>query len=104
MSAAMHGGRIGARCECGGAPGRKSARRGCAGEGTGRMRVHEDSDAVFEAAIRNGVLSADPASARYAGHYMYLFHDADGTAWFKHIDSRVSVTMSPQAKVSEPHA
>ena len=100
----MHGGSIRARCECGGAPGRKSARRVRDGEGTGGMRVHEDSDAVFEAAIRNGVLSADPASARYAGHYMYLFHDADGTAWFKHIDSRVSVTMAPQAKVSGPRA
>lgn len=59
----------------------------------GRIRVLEDSDAVFEAAIRNGVLSDDPASARYAGHYMYLFHDAHGTAWFKHRDSRVCVTM-----------
>ena len=66
------------------------------------MRVHEDSDAVFEAAIRNGVLSRNPASARYAGHYMYLFHDADGTAWFKHIDSRVSVTMASRASVPEP--
>ena len=63
----------------------------------GGVRVHEDSDAVFEAAIRNGVLSGDPASARYAGHYMYLFHDGEGTAWFKHRDSRVSVTMPPHA-------
>lgn len=64
----------------------------------GGVRVHENSDAVFEAAIRNGVLSGDPASARYAGHYMYLFHDAEGTAWFKHCDSRVSVTMPERGR------
>ena len=100
----MHGGRSRARCVRGGSAETKGPRRGRAGEATGRMRVHGDSDAVFEAAIRNGVLSADPASARYAGHYMYLFHDAEGTAWFKHVDSRVSVTMPPRAKVSGPRA
>ena len=50
-------------------------------------------------AIRNGVLSDDPDSARYAGHYMYLFHDGAGTAWFKHRDSRVSVTMQPGGRI-----
>ena len=76
-------------------PGTKRPRRGRAGEAAGRIRVLRDSDAVFEAAIRNGVLSGDPANPRYAGHYMYLCHDAGGTAWFKHRDSRVSVTMRP---------
>ena len=54
----------------------------------GRMRVLKDSDAVFRAAIRNGVLSDDSADANYAGNYMYLFHDEDGVVWFKHRDSR----------------
>ncbi len=75
--------------------GNRTSRRGRAGETAGRIRVLRDSDAVFEAAIRNGVLSGDPAHPRYAGHYMYLFHDAGGTAWFKHRDSRLSVTMPP---------
>ncbi len=91
----MQGARGRARRLRGVPPGRKTPRRGRLGETTGRIRVLRDSDAVFEAAIRNGVLSGDPANPRYAGHYMYLFHDAGGTAWFKHRDSRVSVTMPP---------
>ena len=58
-----------------------------------RVRVLEDSESVFRAAIRHGVLSGDPADARYAGRYMYLFHDETGTAWFKHRDSRASVRL-----------
>ena len=78
--------------------------RGRDGGAEGRMHVFEDSDAVFEAAIRNGVLSDDPDSAQYAGHYMYLFHDAHGTAWFKHRDSRVSLTMPGPANTQGPRA
>ncbi len=89
----MQGARGRARRVRGVSPGNKTSRRGRAGETAGRIRVLRDSDAVFEAAIRNGVLSEDPANPRYAGHYMYLFHDAGGTAWFKHRDSRASVTM-----------
>ena len=74
------------------------------GGAEGRMHVFEDSDAVFKKAIRNGVLSDDPESARYAGHYMYLFHDAHGTAWFKHQDSRVSLTMPGPANTQGPRA
>ena len=91
----MQGARGRARCVRGVLPGNKTSRRRRAGETAGRIRVLRDSDAVFEAAIRNGVLSGDPADSRYAGHYMYLFHDAGGTAWFKHRDSRASVTMPP---------
>ena len=79
-------------------------RRGRDGGAEGRMHVFEDSDAVFRKAIRNGVLSDDPDSARYAGHYMYLFHDAHGTAWFKHRDSRVSVTMPGPVNTQGPRA
>jgi len=79
-------------------------RRECAYGAEGRLHVLEDSDGVFQAAIRHGVLSDDPASARYAGHYMYLFHDAHGTAWFKHRDSRVSVTMPGPARTPERRA
>lgn len=82
------------RSRVGAGRGRRTSRARTGGT-PGAVRVHKDSDAVFDAAIRNGVLSDDPACARYAGHYMYLFHDAGGTAWFKHRDSRVSVTMPP---------
>ena len=91
----MQGARDRARRVRGVSPGNKTSRCGRIGETTGRIRVLRDSDAVFEAAIRNGVLSEDPANPGYAGHYMYLFHDAGGTAWFKHRDSRASVTMPP---------
>ena len=91
----MQGARDRARNVRGVSPGNKTSRRRRVGETTGRIRVLRDSGAVFEAAIRNGVLSEDPANPRYAGHYMYVFHDAGGTAWFKHRDSRASVTMPP---------
>ena len=58
-------------------------------------RIAADSDAVFDQAIDRGVLSEDPGDANFAGHYMYMFHDAGGGAWFKHRDTRVYVTMGP---------
>lgn len=57
------------------------------------MRIAEDSDAVFNEAIRRRVLSEDPAKANFAGLYMYMHHDAEGTAWFKHRDTRAYLTM-----------
>ena len=57
------------------------------------MRIAEDSDAVFAQAIEWGVLSEDAGDANFAGHYMYMFHDANGAAWFKHHDTRAYVTM-----------
>ena len=62
-------------------------------QSNGGIRVLKDSDAVFRAAIRSGVLSGDPADARYAGNCMYLFHDEDGVVWFKHRDSRACLTV-----------
>ncbi|MCY4481099.1 MAG: TrbI F-type domain-containing protein [Rhodospirillales bacterium] len=58
-----------------------------------RLWIEEDSDAVFDAAIRAGVLSEDPEDERFAGYYMYMHHDGDGTAWFKHRETRAYITM-----------
>ena len=58
------------------------------------MTVEEDAGAVFRTAIAAGVLSAEPGSRNWAGHYFYMFHDRDGVAWFKHRDSRTHVTMT----------
>ena len=58
-------------------------------------RIDGDSDAVFARAIGRGVLSEEPCDANFAGHYMYMFHDAGGGAWFKHRDTRLYVTMGP---------
>ncbi|MCY3731745.1 MAG: TrbI F-type domain-containing protein [Rhodospirillaceae bacterium] len=57
--------------------------------------IEEDADAVFDAAIRDGVLSEDPQHANFVGHYMYMHHDGDGTAWFKHRETRDYVNMPP---------
>ena len=43
---------------------------------------------VFDKAITDGRLSADPTSPRYAGHYMYMYHDHAGAAHFKHTTTR----------------
>ena len=67
------------------------------GAGRARLRIEKDSDAVFAAAIRSGVLSDDPDAADFAGNYMYMHHDLDGAAWFKHRETRAYVTMPPAA-------
>ena len=64
------------------------------------IRVVEDAGAVFRAAIFAGVLSTDRAARRYAGHYLYMFHDEDGTAWFKHRDTRAYVSMSARERAA----
>lgn len=61
------------------------------------LRIDKDSEAVFAAAIRASVLSEDRDDERFAGHYMYMHHDAEGAAWFKHRETRAYVTMPPQA-------
>ena len=58
------------------------------------IMVEQDADAVFDAAIAAGVLSAEQADRNWAGHYFYMFHDRDGAAWFKHRGSRAYVTMT----------
>ena len=64
-------------------------------DGPGGMRIAEDSDAVFDEAIRRGVLSEDPAAENFAGLHMYMHHDAGGAAWFKHRETRAYLTMRP---------
>ena len=69
------------------------------------MTVDNDAEAVFRDAILTGVLSAEPGDRNWAGHYFYMFHDGDGTAWFKQSlprtpirgDSRTHVTMTAPA-------
>ena len=62
---------------------------------TPRMRAIRDSDAAFRAAIDRGLLSEDAANERFAGWYMYMFHDTAGAAWFKHRETRRYVTLAP---------
>lgn len=66
-------------------------------------RIEKDSDAVFDEAIRAGVLSDDPQHERFAGHYMYMHHSADGMAWFKHKETRAYITMPPQSVQPQTH-
>ena len=56
-------------------------------------RVYEDTEGLFRAAIAAGVLSADPDDRLYAGRYRYMFHDEDGTAWFRRYDRKDWVSM-----------
>ena len=58
-----------------------------------RFRVVRDAEEVFRAAILAGVLSAERSHGNWAGHYLYMFHDEAGTAWFKHRDTRAYVSM-----------
>ena len=58
------------------------------------IRVYEDTESVFRAAIAAGVLSADPYDRLYAGRYRYMFHHEEGTAWFRRYDARSWVSMS----------
>ena len=53
-----------------------------------------DTEEVFRIAILAGVLSAERSDRDWAGHYLYMFHDEDGTAWFKHRDTRAYVSMA----------
>ena len=75
---------------------RRERRRG--GAPSGEIRVVRDAEEVFRAAILAGVLSAEPAHRNWAGHYLYMFHDEDGTAWFKHRDTRTYVSMTARQR------
>ena len=61
---------------------------------TPRIRVVRDTEQVFRQAILAGVLSAERGRCNWAGHYLYMYHDEEGAAWFKHRDSRAYVSMS----------
>ena len=68
--------------------------------GMPEIQVVRDAEEVFRAAILAGVLSAERADRRWAGHYLYLFHDEDGTAWFRHRDTRVWVSMTARQRAA----
>ena len=59
------------------------------------ISVETDSEAPFRAAIAAGVLSGEPADPNWAGRYLYMFHDADGVARFRHRDRRTHLTVPP---------
>ncbi len=61
-----------------------------------KLRVVREAEDVFRAAILAGLLSAERSDLRWAGHYFYMFHDEDGTAWFKHRDTRAYLAFSPR--------
>ena len=77
---------------------RRERRHGGAPAG---VQVVRDAEEVFRAAILAGVLSAERADRHWAGHYLYLFHDEDGTAWFKHRDTRAYVSMTARQRAAE---
>ena len=64
------------------------------------IRVVRDAEEVFRSAILAGVLSAERAHRNWAGHYLYMFHDDDGTAWFKHRDTRAYVSMTARQRAA----
>lgn len=64
------------------------------------MTVESDSEAVFRAAIAAGVLSATPSDRNWAGHYLYMFHDEDGAAWFKQSLPRTPIRGDTRAHVT----
>ena len=63
-------------------------------------RIAGDSDSVFAQAIARGVLSEDPGHTNFAGHYMYMFHDAEDAAWFKHRDTRAYVRLAASTVIA----
>ena len=81
---------------------RRDRRRGSVPPGTRvpAMRVVRDAEEVFRAAILAGVLSADRGMRNWAGHYLYMYHDEDGTAWFKHRDTRAYVSMTARQRAA----
>ena len=56
-----------------------------------RQPTFKDSDKAFDEAIEAGRLSADPASLRFAGHYMYM-GTYGGCDQFKHVNTRQYLT------------
>ena len=81
---------------------KRRGRRGGASAATGApaVRVVRDAEEVFRAAILAGVLSAGRSDRNWAGHYLYMFHDEDGTAWFKHRDTRAYVSMTARRRAA----
>ena len=51
--------------------------------------IFRDSQEAFEDAIADGELSEDEGADNWAGNYMYMFTDDEGTDQFKNIRTRV---------------
>ncbi len=64
------------------------------------IKVVQDAEEMFRAAILAGVLSAERSERNWAGDYLYMFHDEDGTAWFKHRDTRTYVSMTARQRAA----
>ena len=64
------------------------------------IQVVRDAEEVFRAAILAGVLSAERADRNWAGHYLYMFHDENGTGWFRHRDTRAWVSMTARQRTA----
>ncbi len=80
---------------------RRERRRGAAtATRVPEIQVVRDAEEVFRAAILAGVLSAERSDRNWAGHYLYMFHDEDGTAWFKHRDTRAYVSMTARRRAA----
>ena len=83
--------------------GKRRERRGGGAATAARVpaiQVVRDAEEVFRAAILAGVLSAERPDRHWAGHYLYMFHDEDGTAWFKHRDTRAYVSMTARRRAA----
>ena len=83
--------------------GKRRERRGGGAATAARVpaiQVVRDAEEVFRAAILAGVLSAERSDRHWAGHYLYMFHDEDGTAWFKHRDTRAYVSMTARRRAA----
>ena len=81
--------------------GQRRERRGAAtGTRVPAIQVVRDAEEVFRAAILAGVLSAERSERHWAGHYLYMFHDEDGTAWFKHRDTRAYISMTARRRAA----
>ena len=63
-------------------------------------RVYEDTEGVYRAAIAAGVLTASPGDRLYAGRFRYMFHDEEGTAWFRRYDRKAWVSMSAERRAA----
>ena len=63
-------------------------------------REYEDTEGVYRAAIDAGVLTADPGDRLYAGRFRYLFHDEEGTAWFRRYDRKAWVSMRAERRAA----
>lgn len=49
--------------------------------------LYEQSNEIFDEAIKKGILSSDTNAENYVGMFMYMY-TIDGVHYFKHIQTR----------------